>query len=121
APPSSGWRGSPARCAGEGPDRRRPLRAEWELRRRRRRRRRPRDRARRHALPLPPSASAPLADRSSHSHEATTSRTAGDGLVQSREDRAVWDAETTLPEKESPTTSRPPLACTLGRLVRRVL
>uniref|UniRef100_A0A453R527 Uncharacterized protein n=1 Tax=Aegilops tauschii subsp. strangulata TaxID=200361 RepID=A0A453R527_AEGTS len=77
-----------------------------------------RDRARRHALPLPPSASAPLADRSSHNHEATTSRTVGDGLVQSREDRAVWDAEMTLPEKESPTTSRPPLACTSGRRAR---
>jgi hypothetical protein len=27
---------------------------------------------------------------------------------------AVWDAEMTLPEKESPITSRPPLACTSG-------
>uniref|UniRef100_A0A452XTK0 Uncharacterized protein n=1 Tax=Aegilops tauschii subsp. strangulata TaxID=200361 RepID=A0A452XTK0_AEGTS len=35
-------------------------------------------------------------------------------FVQSREDRAVWDAEMTLPEKESPTTSRPPPACTSG-------
>ncbi|XP_073352771.1 uncharacterized protein [Aegilops tauschii subsp. strangulata] len=70
-----------------------------------------------HTVPLPPSASAPLADRSSHSHTATTSRTAGDGFVQSREDRAVWDAETTLPEKESPTTSRPPLACTSVQLI----
>uniref|UniRef100_A0A452XTJ9 Uncharacterized protein n=1 Tax=Aegilops tauschii subsp. strangulata TaxID=200361 RepID=A0A452XTJ9_AEGTS len=30
----------------------------------------------RHTVPLPSSASAPLADRSSHSHAATTSRTA---------------------------------------------
>ncbi|XBH99812.1 hypothetical protein VPH35_129048 [Triticum aestivum] len=72
----------------------------------------------RHIVPLPPSASTPLADRSSHSHAATTSRTADDGFVQSREDRAMWDAETTLPKKESPTTSRPPLACTSGRRAR---